>query len=174
MKTERKRLFSTSSNESAKTSKKSRKKPQVSVATEKTKSRKSKAVTQKPKNESQDKPLPSTSSKETNEESNEEVIFPHIVNANWNKFESNINQTEDEITKTLNTCLARMHGMHEVSETHFTSLHYVRVAILDCLVNRKWDNLIKLVIMLGRNYMDPVFITFIRQVSTFRQHTKRV
>lgn len=172
MKTDRKRLFSTSSNESAKVPKKPRKKPKVSVATKKTKPTKAvkKSNTRKPKTELQGKQSPSTSS----EESSDEVIFPHIASANWSKFESNINQTEDEITKTLNRCLARMHGMHEVSETHFTSLHYVRVAILDCLTNRKWDNLIKLVIMLGRNYMDPVFITFIRQVSTFRQRTKGV
>lgn len=67
----------------------------------------------------------------------------------------------------LEHCLSRLNNC-EASEFHFLRLHFVRAAIVDALLNRKWNCLLKLVIKLSRNYMDPVYRTFIRNVSIMK------
>ncbi|KAL1513548.1 hypothetical protein ABEB36_002948 [Hypothenemus hampei] len=104
--------------------------------------------------------------KQTTENNDTELKFmlPTITAYNWNAFERNINLMKvDEITKKLNFCLAKMHG-YETYGTHFTSLHFLRSAIVEALINRKWNNLLRLIIMLSREYSDPLFVRFIRQL----------
>ncbi|CAG9766421.1 unnamed protein product [Ceutorhynchus assimilis] len=101
--------------------------------------------------------------KSTNPET-ETNILPQICNKHWDKFENDLKTREvDKITEKVNLCAARMHGF-EVYNTHFLSLPFLRLAIVDCLLNRKWDNLLRLVIRLSRNYMDPVFRMPIRHL----------
>ncbi|XP_050305962.1 uncharacterized protein LOC126743068 [Anthonomus grandis grandis] len=90
------------------------------------------------------------------------VLLPSITETNWKNFEERLNNdTMDEVTKKLNACLIRMHGW-DVVETHFTSLHFVRKALIEALMSRNWDNLLILVVMFAKNYSSPVFTPFIR------------
>lgn len=96
-----------------------------------------------------------------------DVIFPHISATNWKHFEDTIlHRNVDKVTKKLNSCRAKMQfGEHN---THFTGFRLVQAAIVDALLNRKWDNLLKLTVMLGRSYFDPAYRMFIRNVSIFQ------
>lgn len=96
-----------------------------------------------------------------------EVVFPHILATNWKRFEDTILQRNvNEITKKLNSCRAKM--QFNEFRTHFTGFHFVQTAIVDALLNRKWDNLLQLTVMLVRSYFNPVYRIFIRNVSIFQ------
>uniref|UniRef100_A0AAR5Q844 Uncharacterized protein n=1 Tax=Dendroctonus ponderosae TaxID=77166 RepID=A0AAR5Q844_DENPD len=69
----------------------------------------------------------------------------------------------DEKTAKLEHCVSRLNNC-EASDYHFLRLHFVRAAIVDALMNRKWNCLLKLVIKLSKNYMDPVYRMFIRNM----------
>lgn len=95
-----------------------------------------------------------------------EVVFSHISATNWKHFEDMILQRNiNEVTKKLKACRVKMEFREK---THFTGFRLVQTAIVDALLNRKWDNLLQLTVMLGRSYFDPVYRIFIRTVSIFQ------
>ncbi|XP_030749801.1 uncharacterized protein LOC115877672 [Sitophilus oryzae] len=106
----------------------------------------------------------STMPPETNKtKSEKENILPCIYSYNWEEFKDRFFNTEPDTSNVkLKKCLGKMQGQDNI--IHFTALQYTRKAIIDCLLKRQWDNLVKLLQLLFQRSGDPIFVLLLRNV----------